>query len=280
MWAARLRRGVRVGARLREEARSRHRRRHPDPSRSGDRRHCVPRDGCAGGSGRGGRRRVREAPLGRRGAVSGAGRRQLRDVARSRDPRAGWRRDDDRAQPRRGDRARGPRARDPPLPRRSYRAGRPRRLLRHLRRRRPGLGSAVTRLALWASHARTHIGQHIDLLILGGLAALTLLSRWPYRARMLYNWDAVQFALALREFDIAKHQPHPPGYLLYVALGRLLNMSLADPNLAYVALAMVFSAATTAVVYVLARALYDRTTAVAAASLLAASPLFWFYGAV
>ena len=59
-----------------------------------------------------------------------------------------------------------------------------------------------------------------------GLAVVTLLSRWPYRARMLYNWDAVQFALALREFDVAKHQPHPPGYLLYVALGRLFNASL------------------------------------------------------
>ena len=52
---------------------------------------------------------------------------------------------------------------------------------------------------------------------------LTLASRWPYRARMLYNWDAVQFALALTEFDVAKHQPHPPGYLLYVGLGRLAN---------------------------------------------------------
>lgn len=113
-----------------------------------------------------------------------------------------------------------------------------------------------------------------------GLAALTLLSRWPYRARMLYNWDAVQFALALREFDIAKHQPHPPGYLLYVALGRLLNIPLGDPNLAYVALAMVFSAATTVAVYWLARALYDRVTAAAAATLLAVSPLFWFYGSV
>ena len=75
---------------------------------------------------------------------------------------------------------------------------------------------------------------------------------------MLYNWDAVQFALALREFDVAKHQPHPPGYLLYVALGRLLNASLGDPTLAYVALAMLFSAATTFVVYWLARRLYDR----------------------
>jgi len=64
-----------------------------------------------------------------------------------------------------------------------------------------------------------------------GLALVTLLSRWPYRARMLYNWDAVQFALALREFDVAKHQPHPPGYLLYVGLGRLFNASLGDPTL-------------------------------------------------
>ena len=109
---------------------------------------------------------------------------------------------------------------------------------------------------------------------------LTLASRWPYRARMLYNWDAVQFALALTEFDVAKHQPHPPGYLLYVGLGRLANRWVGDPALAYVGLAMLFSAATTFVVYWLARRLYDRTTAVAAAALLAVSPLFWFYGSV
>jgi len=113
-----------------------------------------------------------------------------------------------------------------------------------------------------------------------GLALVTLLSRWPYRARMLYNWDAVQFALALREFDVAKHQPHPPGYLLYVLLGRLLNAWLGDPTFAYVGLAMLFSAATTFVVFWLGRRLYDRATAAAAAALLAVSPLFWFYGSV
>ncbi|HZE36255.1 MAG TPA: glycosyltransferase family 39 protein [Candidatus Eisenbacteria bacterium] len=138
----------------------------------------------------------------------------------------------------------------------------------------------MSTLTLWASYARAHFRRRADIWIMGGLAALTLISRWPYRARMLYNWDAVQFALALREFDVAKHQPHPPGYLLYVALGRLLNIPLGDPNLAYVALAMVFSAATTVAVYWLARALYDRVTAAAAATLLAVSPLFWFYGSV
>ena len=97
---------------------------------------------------------------------------------------------------------------------------------------------------------------------------------------MLYDWDAVQFALALSEYDVGKHQPHPPGYILYVALGRLVNAWLDDPAAAYVALAVAFSGLTTFVVYFLARAIYERTTALAAAALLAVSPLFWFYGSV
>src|SRR5262249_784933 len=102
----------------------------------------------------------------------------------------------------------------------------------------------------------------------------------PYRARMLYNWDAVQFALALNEYDVVKHQPHPPGYILYVALGRLVNHWLSDPTSSYVLLAVAFSGLTTFVVYYLARVAYDRATALASATLLAVSPLFWFYGSV
>jgi hypothetical protein len=139
---------------------------------------------------------------------------------------------------------------------------------------------SLARTAARGRQAAGRAAQHVDVTVALGLAVVTLLSRWPYRARMLYNWDAVQFALALHEFDIAKHQPHPPGYLLYVALGRLLNASLADPTLAYVALAMLFSAGSTFVLYWLARRIYDRATAVIAASLLAVSPLFWFYGSV
>jgi hypothetical protein len=119
-----------------------------------------------------------------------------------------------------------------------------------------------------------------DYVLAGALATLTVLSRLPYRARMLYNWDAVQFALALREYDVVKHQPHPPGYILYVGLGRIANAWLQDPTAAYVALAVAFSGLTTLVVYLLARTMYDRATALAAASVLAVSPLFWFYGSV
>ena len=60
-----------------------------------------------------------------------------------------------------------------------------------------------------------------DWILAVSLAVLTLVTRWPYRLRLLPTWDAIQFALALGEYDVVRHQPHPPGYILYVALGRL-----------------------------------------------------------
>src|SRR5258706_1608056 len=125
-----------------------------------------------------------------------------------------------------------------------------------------------------------HRPDRVDYCMAVALSVLTMLSRLPYRARMLYNWDAVQFALALNEYDVVKHQPHPPGYILYVGLGRLVTHWLRDPTAAYVVLAVAFSGLTTFVVYYLARAVYDRGTALAAGMLLAVSPLFWFYGSV
>ncbi len=119
-----------------------------------------------------------------------------------------------------------------------------------------------------------------DYVCATAVGILTIVSRLPYRARMLYNWDAVQFALALREYDVVKHQPHPPGYVLYVGLGRLVDGWVHDPTAAYVVLAVLFSGLTTWVLYFLGRAVYDRATALTSATLLAVSPLFWFYGSV
>src|SRR5205085_4715560 len=66
----------------------------------------------------------------------------------------------------------------------------------------------------------------------------------------------------------------------YVALGRLVHRWVGDAASSYVLLAVAFSGAGTFVVYLLARAIYDRPTALTAATLLAVSPLFWFYGSV
>lgn len=41
------------------------------------------------------------------------------------------------------------------------------------------------------------------------------------RSPGLDEWDSVQFALGVRQFNIWEHQPHPPGYPLYIFLGWL-----------------------------------------------------------
>ena len=73
------------------------------------------------------------------------------------------------------------------------------------------------------------------------LAALTLITRIPFRSTHLFAWDSANFALALQHYNVAWHQPQPPGYILYVAVARLVHLLVADANAAYVWLSVVVS---------------------------------------
>jgi Protein O-mannosyl-transferase TMEM260-like len=119
-----------------------------------------------------------------------------------------------------------------------------------------------------------------DWILALAIGGLTLASRWPYQARLLPTWDAVQFALALDQFDVVRHQPHPPGYILYVALGRLIAVVLSDAAATLGTLALAASVVAVLLLYRLGWQLYGRGTALLAALGLAASPLFWAYGVV
>ncbi|HXG88314.1 MAG TPA: DUF2723 domain-containing protein [Vicinamibacterales bacterium] len=60
-------------------------------------------------------------------------------------------------------------------------------------------------------------------MIRGALAALALafaLAHVPYLVSSLEDIDSVNFALGVRDFDVAEHRPHPPGYPIYIALGK------------------------------------------------------------
>lgn len=107
-----------------------------------------------------------------------------------------------------------------------------------------------------------------------------MLTRIPLRSQTLYSWDSAGFALGLERYDIADHQPHPPGYILYVAAGRLFNLIFPDANTALVAISIICSAAAVVGIYFLGRAIFDRPTGFVTALLLLFSPLGWFYGEV
>lgn len=112
------------------------------------------------------------------------------------------------------------------------------------------------------------------------LAAFCLITRIPFASGTLYSWDSVQFALALHHFDAGIHQPHPPGYFLYVALGRIFRAFILDDNKALVALSITFSILSVLVAYAFACMFVKRGTALLTAVYYLLSPLVWFKGEI
>ncbi len=91
----------------------------------------------------------------------------------------------------------------------------------------------------------------------------------------LDDYDSVQFALGLREFDVVKHQPHPPGFPIYMALGTLLNAVLKNELLSLTSLGALFGALTLFAVYALAKEIFGEEAALQSEILTAITPLFW-----
>ena len=62
------------------------------------------------------------------------------------------------------------------------------------------------------------------------LAALFLLGHLPFLASTLEDVDSLNFALGIRHFDPAHHRPHPPGYPIYIAMGKLASTVMSEPH--------------------------------------------------
>ncbi|MGA9192869.1 MAG: glycosyltransferase family 39 protein [Anaerolineales bacterium] len=110
------------------------------------------------------------------------------------------------------------------------------------------------------------------------LAVATLVTRLPWLSRYFYQWDSINFSLALDKFDVAAGQPQVPGYILYVVIGRLARGLLGNAHWGLVSISLVASVLAVMVLLRLGTEMFDRRVGVIASVLLATSPLFWFYG--
>lgn len=111
----------------------------------------------------------------------------------------------------------------------------------------------------------------ISFTVLYWALTIPFMSRWPY------NWDAAQFVLALRHYAIGMHQPHPPGYPLFVVLGKLLHLVVSE-NIALVIIAALFGYISVIVLYLFCDQLWRNklgSSFIAICYML--NPLFWLY---
>ncbi len=122
--------------------------------------------------------------------------------------------------------------------------------------------------------------KRIDLIIAFLIAFIVALTRIPFISKFLYEWDSASYAQAFQNFNIAQGQPQPPGYILFVALGKLVNYIFNDPNTSMVFLSVVFSILTSVLIYFFVKQMFSRRIAIITSILLIFNPLFWFYGEI
>jgi hypothetical protein len=99
-------------------------------------------------------------------------------------------------------------------------------------------------------------------------------------ARYSWDWDSSQFDRAVEKFDVKLHQPHPPGYPLWVLAMKGLTPILGNPNSAQVLLSLLFTVAGLLFFALLSREALGREDGLTATALLAFSPLVFLYAIV
>jgi hypothetical protein len=116
---------------------------------------------------------------------------------------------------------------------------------------------------------------------IAGLVFITSFAlRVPFRSQWPHHWDSAQYALAVSHYDVTISQPQPPGYFVYVMLGRFANLLVRDPHASLVWVSVVAGAALAALGYRLANDMFGRTCGLATGAILASSPLCWFHSEV
>jgi Protein of unknown function (DUF2723) len=110
-----------------------------------------------------------------------------------------------------------------------------------------------------------------------------LFAHLAFLPKTLEDIDSINFALGVRQFNVAEHQPHPPGYPVFIALSKASTavLRMAGIDAASTRGLAIWSAlggaAAIPAIFLLLRRLEGRDDLSRWATLvLVASPLFWF----
>jgi hypothetical protein len=125
---------------------------------------------------------------------------------------------------------------------------------------------------------------------LAAIALLFLVTHLRALPQTLEDIDSINFAMGVEDFDVARHQPHPPGYPVFIALAKASTAAVGAvapgwdrDRRAAAGLAIWGVLAGAIAVFVVARFWIAAGLAPAIAAMAAvvcvASPLFWFTAA-
>lgn len=115
----------------------------------------------------------------------------------------------------------------------------------------------------------------MNLRALALFALLVWLTRAPLAPAHLFYFDSVNYALALDEFNPARHQPQPPGSPFYVFLCRALRLAAGSAEQTFLLSGVLAGAIAMWLLLLVAKRVSTPAAGWMAALLLLAHPVFW-----
>jgi hypothetical protein len=112
--------------------------------------------------------------------------------------------------------------------------------------------------------------------------ALTIavaLTRLLALSHSIWDWDEALFCMALHDYDVSAHHPHPPGFPTFIFLARVFRFFMTKDFHALRAVSVLAAMSLFPALFALARELrYSFRAAILAALLFCFLPNVWFYG--
>jgi hypothetical protein len=87
--------------------------------------------------------------------------------------------------------------------------------------------------------------------------------------------DSIHFIRGMKDFDVSKHQPHPPGFPVYIFFGKIFYFLFKNELLALTILSSFAGFLSLLVFYFLIFEMFDKKIALMSTMVLGVTPLFW-----
>lgn len=111
------------------------------------------------------------------------------------------------------------------------------------------------------------------------LAVLIALTRLLAVAHSLFDWDEALFSLGVRDYNVADHHPHPPGYPLFIAAAKVVHFLGASEFRSLQCVTVLGALFLFPPLFFLARELgFDFATSIGGAAVFAFLPNVWMHG--
>lgn len=117
-----------------------------------------------------------------------------------------------------------------------------------------------------------------DLVICLVLFLLTFFSRIFLVEKYQSHWDGPQYSIAIFNYSFEQQTPAPPGYPLYILIGKFFNFFIHEPHYSLLLESVLFSSIGTVVIYLFGSEIRNRKVGIIASILYFSSPVIYFFG--